>query len=148
MKTINKERANMQTLQGRLCVALYERLGIPVLPVIEEIYGEYGFEVGLGLKEKWKPSGLAEAIKAFVEMCNVNGLPSEVEMRDGMAHWTGYRCPFGIENTHRPVCEALMAMDREMFRAVLDVDKGRMEFTIDKCLAAGDDCCKGIFRLL
>ncbi len=42
MKTINKERANMQTLQGRLCVGLYERLGDPGLPGIEEIYGEDG----------------------------------------------------------------------------------------------------------
>jgi len=138
----------MQNLQGKMCVAMYEGLGPQVLPIIEKVYGEYGFEVGLGLKEKWKPGGLDEAIKAFVRMCNDNGLPSEVEMRDGVASWTGYRCPFGIENTHRPVCEALMAMDRELFRAVLGLDSGRMEFTIDKCLAAGDECCKGIFRLL
>ena len=47
----NKERTNMQTLQGKLCVALYENLGDVVLPVIKEIYGEYGFEVGRGLKK-------------------------------------------------------------------------------------------------
>jgi len=145
---MNNQRTDMQILQGKLCVALYEKLGDQVLPVIEEVFGQYGFEVGLGLKEKWKPGGLAEAIKAFVEMCNVNGLPSEVEMRDGVAHWTGYRCPFGIQNTYRPVCNALMAMDRELSRAVLGVDEGQMEFSIDKCLAAGDDCCQGIFRLL
>jgi hypothetical protein len=145
---MNNKRTDMQKLQGKLCVTLYEKLGDQVLPVLEEIYGQYGFEVGLGLKEKWRPGGLDEAAKAFVEMCNVNGLPSEVEMQDGVGYWTGYRCPFGIENTYRPVCEALMAMDRELFRAVLGVDKGRMEFTIDKCLAAGDECCEGIFRLL
>ena len=143
-----KGRTTMQILQGKLCVAMYEELGDQVLPVIGKVYGEYGYEVGLGLKEKWKPAGLDEAIRAFVRMCNENGLPSEVEMRDGVAFWTGYRCPFGIENSHRAVCEALMAMDRELFRAVLGVDEGRMEFTIDQCLAAGDECCRGIFRLL
>ena len=148
IKTMKRKRTDMQTLHGKLCVALYEKLGGQVLPVMEEIYGQYGFEVGLGLKEKWEPRDLAEAAKAFVEMCNSNGLPSKVEVQDSVAYWTGYCCPFGIENTHRPVCEALMAMDRELFRAVLGVAKGKMEFTIDKCLADGDDCCKGVFRLL
>jgi len=145
---INKERTNMQILQGKLCVALYENLGDAVLPVIKEIYGEYGFEVGTGLRKKWKPKSLAEAAKAFVDMTNDAGLPSSLEMRDGIAYWTGYRCPFGIENTYRPVCEALMEMDGEIFCAVLGVERDRMEFTVEKSLAAGDDCCKGVFRLL
>ena len=142
------QRMDIQKLQGKLCVALYEKLGDQVLPVMEEIYGQYGFEVGLGLKEKWKPTCLEDAARAFVEMCNHNGLPSKVEMQNGVCYWTGYSCPFGIENTYRGVCEALMAMDRELFRAVLHVGKGRMVFTIDKCLVVGDECCRGIFRLL
>lgn len=145
---VNKERTNMQMLQGKLCVALYENLGDAVLSVIKEIYGEYGFEVGMGLRKKWKPKSLSEAAKAFVDMTNNAGLPSSIEMRDGIAYWTGYRCPFGIENTHRQVCEALMEMDREIFCAVLGVERGGMEFTIKKSLAAGDECCQGVFRLL
>ena len=145
---VDKERTNMQVLQGKLCVALYENLGDAVLPVIKEIYGEYGFEVGMGLRKKWKPRGLAEAAKAFVDMTNDAGLPSSIEMRDDTAYWKGYRCPFGIENTYRPVCEALMEMDREIFCAVLGVKRDRMEFTIEKSLAAGDDSCMGFFRLL
>jgi len=138
----------MQTLQGKLCVALYENLGDAVLPVIKKIYGEYGYEVGMGLKEKWKPRNLAEAGEAFVEMTNSAGLPSGIKMRDGMAYWTGYKCPFGIENTYRIVCEALMEMDRQIFCALLGVEEPAMEFTVEKSLAAGDECCQGVFRLL
>jgi hypothetical protein len=141
------ERTNMQTLQGKLCVALYETLGDAVLPVIRETYWKYGREVGTGLRNKWKPKDLAEAGKAFVAMTNDAGLPSCIEMREGVAYWTGYRCPFGIENTYRIVCEALMEMDRGIFCALLEVERDRMEFTIEKSLAAGDDCCQGVFRL-
>jgi hypothetical protein len=145
---INKERTNMQTLQGKLCVALYENLGDTVLPVIKEIYGEYGFEVGTGLRRKWKPKNLTVAGEAFVDITNKAGFPSSIEMRDGIACWTGYRCPFGIENTYRAVCEALMEMDRQIFCALLGVERDRLVFTIEKSLAASDDYCQGIFRLL
>ena len=144
----NKDQTNMQTLQGKLCVALYEKLGDMVLPVIKKTYGEYGFEVGTGLKKKWKPNNLIAAGEAFIDMTNKAGLPSRIEMRDGMAYWTGYRCPFGIENTYGKVCEALMEMDRHIFCALLGVERDRLEFTIQKSLAVGDDCCQGIVRLL
>ncbi len=145
---IAKERTSMQTLQGKLCVALYEKLGDMVLPVIKDTYGTYGFEVGTGLKKKWKPKDLIEAGEAFVDMTNKAGLPSKIETRDGTACWTGYRCPFGIENSYRAVCDVLMEMDRLIFCALLDVERDRLEFTIEKSLAAGDECCQGVVRLL
>ena len=54
IKEMNERRIGVQTLQGKLCVALYEKAGNAGLRVIEEIYGEYGYKVGLGLKEKWQ----------------------------------------------------------------------------------------------
>jgi hypothetical protein len=133
------DRTNMQTLQGKLCVALYENLGDVVLPIIKTIYGQYGYEVGTGLRKKWRPKNLAEAGETFVDITNNAGLPSRIEMRNGIAYWTGYRCPFGIEHTHRAVCEALMEMDREIFCALLQIERDNMEFSIEKSLAAGDD---------
>jgi hypothetical protein len=138
----------MQTLQGKLCVALYETLGDMVLPVIRKTYGEYGFEVGTGLKKKWQPNDLTAAGEAFVDMTNKAGLPSTIEIRNGIATWTGYRCPFGIENTYGPVCEALMEMDRQIFCALLSVERDKLAFTIEKSLAKGDACCQGTVRVL
>jgi hypothetical protein len=38
--------------------------------------------------------------------------------------------------------------DRGIFRALLGVDRDRIGFTVEKSLAAGDDCCLGVFRLV
>ncbi len=143
-----KRRDNMQTAAGKLCVALYEELGDVVLPAMARVYGQYGYEIGRGLAERWKPRDLAEAARAFIALCNDQGLPSSVVMKGDVGHWTGHKCPFGLENTRREVCDALMAMDRELFRGLLDLSPGRLALTIEKTLAAGDDCCQGIFHLL
>ncbi len=144
----NEERIGMQTLQGKLCVALYEKAGDEALGIIEDIYSEYGYQVGLGLKKRWNPKDLAEASKQFEKMTNSAGLPSKVEMRGNEAHWTANRCPFGIQNTYRPVCEAVMAMDREIFRALLGIEEGGIEIVIKKTVAAGDEHCIGIVKVL
>jgi predicted hydrocarbon binding protein len=148
IKGMNEKRIDMQTLQGKLCVALYEEIGDACLRIIEEIYSEYGYEVGLGLRKKWKPRDLAEASEEFEKMTNEAGLPSKVEVRDNEAHWTAHRCPFGLQNTYRPVCKAVMAMDREIFRALLGIEKGKIEIEIEKTVADGDDFCVGIVRVL
>lgn len=144
---MNEKKTTMQTVQGRLCAALYERLGSAVLPVIEAVYGQYGYEVGIGLRRKWDPENLAEAMNAFIAMTNAAGFPSEVTMRGEMAHWTGRRCPFGLEDTRREVCEAMMAMDRALIRALLELPADRVELVIEQSLAAGDDCCRGTVRV-
>jgi hypothetical protein len=41
-----------------------------------------------------------------------------------------------------------MAMDREIFRALLDLKEGEVEIEIKKTVAAGDEFCIGIVRLL
>ncbi len=147
-KEMNEKRIGLQALQGKLSVALYEKTGDEGLKIIEKIYSEYGYEVGLGLKEKWKPRDLYEASKHFEEMINEADLPSKVEVKGNEAFWTAYRCPFNLQNTYRQVCETLMAMDREIFRALLGLEKGEIEIEIQKTVAAGDDFCVGIVRIL
>jgi len=148
MNETSEKRIDLQTLQGKLCVALYEKAGEEGLEVIREIYSEYGYKVGLGLKEKWNPRDFFEASKQFEKMTNEADLPSKVEVKGNEAHWTAYRCPFNLKNTYRKVCEAAMAMDREIFRALLGLEKGRVEIEIRKTVAAGDEFCFGIVRVL
>ena len=145
---INEKRIDLQTLQGKLCVALYEKAGEAGLAEIRQIYGQYGYEVGLGLRKKWAPKDLLEASKQFEKMTNEADLPSRVEVKGDEALWTAERCPFNLKNTYRQVCEAVMAMDREIFRALLDLKEGEIEIEIKKTVAAGDDFCVGIVRLL
>jgi hypothetical protein len=41
----------------------------------------------------------------------------------------------------------MIAMDVEMFRALMRLEKGGAGLTIEKTLAAGDDCCQGTLRV-
>jgi predicted ArsR family transcriptional regulator len=141
-------RTTPQAVQGRLAVALYEEFGEAVLPVLRRVYFDYGYEIGRGLREKYRPKNIEEAARAFIEVTNANGYPSSVTVdADGVARFEGHGCPFELTNTHRPVCEALMAMDDGIFLALLGLDEDRIEGNIEQSLAAGDDCCRAWFRV-
>lgn len=143
-----KKRMNMQSLHGKLCVSFYEQFGEAGLPTITETYGEFGYELGCGLKKKWNPESFEAAGTAFMKMCNDAGLPATIRFEGNTAHWEGSKCPFGLENTHRTVCEAMMAMDLEMLRALIGTEKGKLLMYIEKTLAAGDPVCKGTYTLI
>ncbi len=143
-----KKRLNMQSLHGKLCVSLYEEHGDSCLPIIEETYGEYGYQLGSGLKKKWQPKDFEEVGMSFMKMCNEAGLPTTVYLEGNTAYWEGKKCPFGLENTHRKVCEAMMQMDLEMMRALTGVQKGEILMTIEKSVADGDPVCSGTYTLV
>ncbi len=44
IKAMKRKRTDMQTLHGKLCVALYEKLGGQVLPVMEEFQRSPSFK--------------------------------------------------------------------------------------------------------
>ena len=143
-----KKRVNMQSLHGKLCVSLYEQFGERVLPIIAKTYGEYGYDLGCGLKKKWNPKDFEEIGMSFMKMCNDAGLPTTVHLEGNTAYWEGKKCPFGLENSQRKVCEAMMEMDLEMMRALTGVEKGKIRMTIDQTVAAGDPVCKGTYTLI
>jgi len=143
----NSKRTTIQSLHGRMCSRLYEKFGDPALEVIREVYGAYGFEIGCGLQQKFQPATLTDAAAIFFMLCEKAGLPYRYEHKGDALLWNGYKCPFGLENTHRPVCEAMMQMDVEMLGALLGVEKGHVKLTIEKTLAAGDECCQGTLYL-
>jgi hypothetical protein len=67
-----------------------------------------------------------------------------LSISDEKFHIQGTKCPFGLENTTRALCEAVMAIDREYFReAVSD----KIELKILKTVAAGDQHCDTIYTL-
>jgi hypothetical protein len=140
-------RTTMQTLHGKMCAKLYKKFGEGSLEIIREIYGEYGYEIGNGLRGKFKPQNLKDAAAIFFLLCEKAGLPYRYELIGEILHWNGYKCPFGLEGAGRPVCEAMMAMDVEMLRSLLGLETGGVELTIEKTLAAGDDCCQGTLRI-
>lgn len=145
--TETKKATTMQTLHGKLCVSLYEKFGDSVLMIFSQVYGEYGYELGSGLKKKWNPASFEEAGNAFFKMCNDAGLPSSVNFQDNVARWEGHKCPFDLENTDKKVCQALMAMDLELMQALVGTENGKISMVINKSLAAGDPICQGSYTL-
>ncbi|MBU0514540.1 MAG: hypothetical protein KJ621_07175 [Proteobacteria bacterium] len=145
---MSDKRTTMQSVQGKPAVALYEKFGDEVLPVLRRVYADFGYEIGLGLKRKWRPQTMEDAARAFIEMTNANGYPSSVGIKDNVARFEGHGCPFELKDTYRPVCEALMAMDDGIFRALLDLDETGIESKIEESLAAGDNCCRVWFRVV
>jgi len=59
-------------------------------------------------------------------------------------HIQGTMCPFGLENTSRALCEAVMAIDREYFREAVS---NKIDLKILKTVAAGDLNCDTVYTL-
>ena len=65
-------------------------------------------------------------------------------MTDKKFQIQGTTCPFGLENTSRELCEAVMEIDYEYFRTAVS-DKIRLK--IIKSVAEGDSCCDTVYEL-
>lgn len=128
---------NATEAQGLLIKAVYEKYGQEVLPLIEDVLGRQGRALGLKAKSKLPDNRLSAIAAAFAK----NFDPSTVDvvaLADDFFHIRGKKCPFGLENTSRELCEAVMAIDREYFLAATD---GRTLLTIMNTRAAGDESC-------
>ena len=133
---------NATEAQGLLIKAFHEKCGDEILPVIDDILGRQGRALGLKVKNKLPDCRLSAVAAAFTK----NFDPSTVRvvsLSDEEFHIQGSHCPFGLENTSRQLCEAVMAIDREYFFTATD---GQTTLEILKTRAAGDPICDTIYR--
>ncbi|MFA5322690.1 MAG: hypothetical protein WC373_08440 [Smithella sp.] len=140
-KTIDNLPKNATEAQGLLIKAFYEKCGDEILPVIDDILGRQGKTLGLKVRSKLPDCHLSTVAAAFIK----NFDPKTVEVvsvSDEKFHIRGTKCPFGLENTSKQLCEAVMAIDRELFSVATD-GKTKMEITHTR--AAGDPVCNTIF---
>jgi predicted ArsR family transcriptional regulator len=140
-KTIDDLPKNATEAQGLLIKAFYEKCGDEILPVIDDILGRQGRSLGLKVRSKLPDCRLSTVAAAFIK----NFDPKTVEVvsiSDKKFHIRGTKCPFGLENTTRQLCEAVMAIDRELFSVATD---GNTTMEITHTRAAGDPVCNTIF---
>lgn len=140
-KTIDDLPKNATESQGLLIKAFYEKCGDEILPVIDDILGRQGRTLGLKVRSKLPDCRLSTIAAAFIK----NFDPKTVEVvsiSDKKFHIRGTKCPFGLENTTRQLCEAVMAIDRELFSVATD---GNTTIEITHTRAAGDPVCNTIF---
>ncbi|MFX0008029.1 MAG: L-2-amino-thiazoline-4-carboxylic acid hydrolase [Promethearchaeota archaeon] len=129
--------------QGLLIKAIYEKFGKEALPIIKDICKRQGKSLGLKLKKKIPNNTLSTVARVFSKSFDQNFVDI-ISISDKKFQIRGTRCPFGLENTSRELCEAVMVIDHEYFREAVGDD---VKLKIIKTLAAGDPFCDTIYEL-
>jgi len=145
MKNINKEGLpnNAIEAQGMLIKAFYKKFGKEALPIIKEICKKQGRALGLKVRNKLPDHRLSTVATAFSKSYNPDDI-NVVELSDSLFQIQGTRCPFGLENTSRELCETVMEIDAEYFRTAVNES---IELSIKNTVAAGDKYCDTIYNL-
>ena len=134
---------NAMEAQGLLIKAFHEQCGDSALPVINDILGRQGHALGLRAGKKLPDNRLSTVAEAFVKNFDPS-IVHVVSISDEKFQIQGSKCPFGLENTSRALCEAVMAIDREYFLAATD---GKAIMEILQTRAAGDPICDTVCTL-
>ena len=142
-KTNDPLPKNATEAQGLIIKAFYEKCGNEVLPVIDNILGRQGRALGLKVKSKLTDCNLSTVARAFTKNFDPATI-NVVSISDDKFHIQGKICPFGLENTSRQLCEAVMAIDREYFFAATD---GKTTLEIIKTRADGDPICDTVYTI-
>jgi len=127
--------------QGLLIKAFYEKFGKEALPLIAEVCKKQGHALGLKIKKKVSDNRLSTVANAFSKSYNPDDI-NVVEISDIKFQIQGTKCPFGLENTSRELCEAVMEIDAEYFRTAVSMD---LKLKVIKTVAAGDKYCDTIY---
>ncbi len=125
----------------------YEKFGEEAIPVIRDVWYQMGSASGESLKTKLTEFNF----KSAADLLDKRNKQSSGEMvtchlSDELYHFTtisGFSCDVGLDNAGRPVCEAVMSINKGQFKSICGID---VEMTIVKSRAAGDDCCEVIYR--
>ena len=108
-KNSEKLPKNSIEAQGLLIKAFYRKYGDEILTIIDNILSLQGRALGLKIKEKVPDTKLSTVAKAFVKNWDPK-LVKVISISDEKFHIQGTKCPFGLENTSRKLCEAVMAL--------------------------------------
>ncbi|MHA1669167.1 MAG: hypothetical protein ACTSV5_01180 [Promethearchaeota archaeon] len=129
--------------QGILIKSCYEKFGKDVLPIIKEVCKKQGCSLGLKIKKKMQDNRLSTVASAFSKSFDPSSV-KVIEISDERFQIQGMGCPFGLENTSRELCEAVMEIDGEYFRTAVDEE---VKMTIIKTVAEGDSYCDTLYEL-
>lgn len=123
---------------GRIAKAVDKKFGAEGRNLLRQVMGERGSEMG----EQMKPLCPGEDFKSvgtfFAGIVKVFGVENEVEVKENEVVVKIPKCPYGLENTKRELCEALMALDA---RAIETLGPN-VTMEIVKTVAVGDPLCE------
>jgi len=105
--------------QGLLIKAIYKKFGNESLSIIKQVCKKQGRALGLKIIKKLPDNRLTTVAKAFSKSFDPNFI-KVVSISDEKFQIQGTKCPFGLENTSRKLCETTMAIDHEYFRTAVN----------------------------
>jgi predicted ArsR family transcriptional regulator len=129
--------------QGLLIKEMYKQFGKEALPIIEDVCGRQGQALGAKIRKKVSDTRLSTVAEAFAKSFDPSGT-EVISVSDERFQIKGTSCPFGLENTSRELCEAVMAIDLEYFRAAVS---DRIELEITRTVAEGSNYCDTVYTL-
>jgi len=129
--------------QGLLIKTVYKKYGVDVLSTIKNVCGKQGKSLGLKVKRNLPNNNLTTVAKAFSKSFDQNFVKI-ITISDEKFQIQGTKCPFGLENTSRELCEAVMAIDHEYFR---EAASDNVQLKILRTVAAGDPYCDTIYEI-
>ncbi|MBI4774379.1 MAG: L-2-amino-thiazoline-4-carboxylic acid hydrolase [Deltaproteobacteria bacterium] len=133
-------------VEGLLCKKFYEKYGDKALPVIRDVFQQWGEVQGKKMKKKLGDMDFKTAVLTYVDPATKREPKAEIiEAKDDRVEIKVYACPYILDGHGRDLCEAMMAMDSEIIRAIVP---GRIELELRSTLAAGDPCCHAVFARL
>lgn len=124
-------------LYGALCKAIYQRNPGQGLEVIRNVASEYGKMFGGVLKKRNPSASIKTLVEAQDDTCKKIGWKVTLKGGNGEIEVIAEACPFGLENTSRELCDAVMNFDRGMWKAI----DPKLTLYIDKTVAVGDSQC-------
>ena len=141
--SVEKLPKNPIEAQGMLIKAFYKKFGKQALPIIKKICGNQGKSLGLKIKKKLHDNRLTTVAKAFSQSYDPNDV-KVISLSDKIFQIQGTKCPFGLENTSRELCETVMEIDYEYFRTAVS---DKIKLKIVKTVADGDAYCDTVYEL-
>nr|HID57627.1 hypothetical protein [Desulfobacterales bacterium] len=133
-------------VEGLLCKNFYKRFGKAVLPMIEEVFRQWGRVLGERMKKKLGDVDFKTAVLTYIKPATKREPKAEIiEATEKRVELKVYACPYILNGQGQELCEAMMAMDREIINAIIK-DEVRLE--LPKTLAKGDDYCHAILTRL
>ncbi|MEN6330839.1 MAG: hypothetical protein ABFD57_02500 [Smithella sp.] len=124
----------------------YKKFGDAALPIIRDVWYQMGLDSGERFKKKMDNYDFKSAAGYINDRNKQMGEMETCRVTDKLYHIaspSGFCCDVGLENAGRPICEAVMSINKGQFKAICGFD---VEMNIVRSRATGSDRCEIIYR--
>lgn len=139
IEELSKCDRNHKGLICALSIAFFNKYGDEALPVIRNVLNTHVPYNSPQIRELQ-----GKGMKGFADLLNAFGVDVKTSTDDIVHFITGGVCQFGLYDTDRRLCEAMMIFDEKLVETIVGQD---VSMEILRTVSAGDKCCEVKFSL-